>query len=85
VRKPLFVLEGTGTGVLSTTNIDALKRMRRKSKNPNIVFLPVEGADHFTILAPVTKIVAQKILQDAGPTTAIRMTEAELAAPFATR
>jgi hypothetical protein len=37
--------------------------MRQKSKNPNIVFLPVEAAGHFTILAPVTKIVAQKILQ----------------------
>jgi acetyl esterase/lipase len=85
VHKPLFILEGTGTGPRSTTNIDALKRMRQKSKNPNIVFLPVEGADHFTILAPVTKIVAQKILQDAGPTSAIRLTEAELAAAVATR
>ena len=85
VHKPLFVLEGTGTGLLSTTNIDALKRMRQKSKNPNIVFLPVESADHFTILAPVTKVVAQKILQDAGPTSTIRLTEAELAAPFARR
>jgi dienelactone hydrolase len=85
VRKPLFVLEGSGVGLMSTTNIDALKRMRQKSRNPNIIFLPVEGADHFTILAPVTKIVAQKILQDVGPTSAIRLTEAELAAPFAAR
>jgi pimeloyl-ACP methyl ester carboxylesterase len=85
VHKPLFVLEGTGTGLLPTTNIDALKRMRQKSKNPNIVFLSVEGADHFTILAPVTKIVAQKILQDRGSISTIRLTEAELAASLATR
>jgi alpha/beta superfamily hydrolase len=80
VHKPLFVIEGTGTGF-----IDALKRMRQKSKNPNIVFQAVEGADHFSILAPVTKIVAHKILQDAGPTSAIRLSEAELTAPFRTR
>jgi hypothetical protein len=85
VHKPLFVIEGTGNGLLSTTNIDALKRMRQKSKNQNIVFHSVEGADHFTILAPVTKIVAQKILQDRGSISTIRLTEAELAASLATR
>lgn len=44
---PLFVLEGSGEGLLSVSNIDALEWMRQKSLNPNIAFLPVTGATPF--------------------------------------
>jgi hypothetical protein len=43
-------------------------------------FLPVAGADHFSTLAPLTRLIAKKILADTGPVTNIDFTERELAA-----
>jgi hypothetical protein len=63
-------------------NIRSLKRMREMSHNPNIQFLAVEGATHFTILAPITAIVADKIVHDAGPTSNIELAEADLFRDF---
>ena len=34
-------------------------------------FWSVMKANHFNILAPVTKLIAEKILKDEGPTTNI--------------
>lgn len=38
----------------------------------------VEGADHFSVLAPATRIVAKKILEDTGDECAISITKEEL-------
>jgi len=77
-KKPTFVLEGNK----DPSNIPALKRMRELSHNPNIQFLAVEGATHFTILAPITAVVADKIVHDTGPTSNIEITEADLFRDF---
>jgi acetyl esterase/lipase len=74
IRGPTFVFEGTD----SPGNIGALKAMQRASTNPAVHFLPVKGADHFSILAPTNQLIARKILADTGPTTNIAFTEAEL-------
>jgi dienelactone hydrolase len=79
IRNPVFVLEGTGG------NIDALKEMARASRNPLVHFYPVKGANHFSILAPVTRVVADKILRDSGPKVNLNFTEAELNQLFAKR
>ena len=73
VKSPLFVLEGTTGG-----NIGPLRAMASASKNPNIRFLPVPDATHFSVLAPVNKLIATKILADNGPTPAISFSEDEL-------
>jgi dienelactone hydrolase len=78
VKKPLFVLEGRK----DPTNVIGLRRMREKSHNPNIEFLEVEGASHFSILAPITAVVADKILHDTGPGTNIAFDEADLFRDF---
>ncbi|MEG3151469.1 prolyl oligopeptidase family serine peptidase [Sphingomonas sp. ZT3P38] len=61
VRSPVFVFEGAGRG-----NVDELEAMRRSNRNPHINFFAVEGRDHFSILAPVTALVAKKIVADTA-------------------
>lgn len=74
IKSPTFVLEGSsGQG-----NIGALRAMARTSSNPNVHFLPVAGANHFSLLAPTTRLIADKILRDEGPTCNLSFTEAEL-------
>lgn len=75
VTVPTFVLEGARGG-----NGDCLERMRRASTNPRLTFVAVRGADHFSLLAPLNRLIAQKILADTGPACAITLTEAEAAA-----
>lgn len=77
VRSSLFVIEGTVDG-----NIDLLREMRESNRgfqpNPNIQFIEVRGADHFSVLAPANEVIARKIFSDTGPTTRLTLTSAEL-------
>jgi acetyl esterase/lipase len=75
---PVFVFEGTIDG-----NVAALQRMARESTVPDARFLPVRGADHFSVLAPVTRLLAGKVLRDTGPECDITVTEQELSRLFA--
>ena len=61
VSSPVFVFEGTGRG-----NVDQLEEMRRSNRNSKISFYAVEGRDHFSILAPITALVAKKIVADTA-------------------
>jgi hypothetical protein len=71
------VFEGTVDG-----NLSSLEAMERVSKNPKVHFLAVNGASHFSILAPTTKLLAQRILRDTGPQPGITFTADELNRPF---
>ncbi|MFO0810061.1 MAG: prolyl oligopeptidase family serine peptidase [Gemmataceae bacterium] len=73
IKVPTFVFEGTTEG-----NLDSLQAMKRISTNPNVHFYPVKGATHFSILFPVNKLLAEKVLQDTGPATNIAFTDDEL-------
>jgi hypothetical protein len=57
--------------------------MAQASTNPLIRFLPVQGANHFSILAPTTRLIAAKVLHDEGPTSNLAFTEEEVKKPFA--
>jgi dipeptidyl aminopeptidase/acylaminoacyl peptidase len=72
IRSPVFVLEG------ASGNADSLDNMASGSKTRNTRFLMVNGADHFTILAPVTALIAQKMLADKGPTSKLTITREEV-------
>lgn len=76
IKSPVFIFEG------HDGNIDCLRAMARRSKNPLVHCLAVKGADHFSILAPTNQLIARRVLSDSGPTTILSFTEAELAAPF---
>jgi acetyl esterase/lipase len=73
IRSPVFVFEGMVQG-----NLDSLQAMARASTNPKARFLPVQGANHFSLLAPVTRLIAEKILRDDGAETRLAFTEAEV-------
>jgi dipeptidyl aminopeptidase/acylaminoacyl peptidase len=77
IRTPTFVFEGSGG------NAFALETMRRSATNSRVSFYLVQGADHFSILAPVNQLIARSILKDAGSTTNLAFTEAELSRLFA--
>jgi acetyl esterase/lipase len=77
VKSPVFVFEGGREG-----NIDSLRAMARVAKNPEIHFLEVKRADHFSILAPVTKLLVNKVLADNAPTCNLAFTEDEVNGAF---
>jgi acetyl esterase/lipase len=77
IMSPTFVLEGTVDG-----NLGSLQSMARNSKNSNVHFLPARGADHFSILFPTTRLIAQKILRDDGSTCSLALTEDEVSKLF---
>jgi acetyl esterase/lipase len=78
IESPTFVFEGTVQG-----NMDSLRSMARSSSNPSIRFLAVEGATHFSILAPTNALIAEKIRHDDGTTCNLTFTTEELSKPFA--
>jgi acetyl esterase/lipase len=78
IKSPTFVFEGTTQG-----NLMSLQAMARSSTNPNPHFLAVRGGSHFSILAPTTRLIAEKILGDGSPTCNLTFTEEEVSRPFA--
>jgi hypothetical protein len=74
----VFVIEGTEQG-----NLQSLQAMSRASRNTNVHFLPVRGGTHFSVLAPVNRVLAEKIVRDDGATSNLTVTEGELNRLFA--
>jgi dipeptidyl aminopeptidase/acylaminoacyl peptidase len=72
VKSPTFIIEGTDG------NISSLEAMKKSSTNPQVHFVTVAGASHFSVLAPANRAIATKILQDKGTTTSLTLSEAEL-------
>lgn len=77
VKTPTFLIEG------SEGNGDNLLRMKEATQNENIHCYLMEDADHFAPLAPLTRLLAQKILEDTGEEPSIALTQEELDAAMA--
>jgi dienelactone hydrolase len=73
IKSPVFVLEGAVDG-----NARALETMKGRTKNTQVQFFTVAGANHFSILAPTTRLLAQKILADTEEKCNIALTSQEL-------
>jgi acetyl esterase/lipase len=58
IRTPTFVIEGEGGNLSSFPILDARK------KSAPVTFLGLRGHDHFSVLAPVTELLASKIIED---------------------
>ena len=75
IRTPVFVIEGAG----DPGNIAALQDLAAAAKgNAAVRFRAVGLANHFSILAPATKLLAGKIKADTGASTNITLGEQEL-------
>lgn len=72
IQSPTFIIEGKGGNSSNVRNIE------KKSENDNIHCYIVEDADHFSVLAPVTRLLARKITEDTGSELNITITEEEL-------
>jgi acetyl esterase/lipase len=74
ISKPTFVFEGSD----QPSNIASLNVLLKASANPLIHFYSIRGKNHFSTLAPITKVIGTKILLDDGPSSNIEFTEEEL-------
>lgn len=73
IQSPTFVLEGSKQG-----NVDSLKQMATRNANPKVQFFEVKGGNHFDILAPINRLLAEKVLRDDGLTCTVSLTEDEI-------
>jgi alpha/beta superfamily hydrolase len=78
IHSPVFVFEGTN----KPSNAASVTQMAGLSNNPNVQFHLVAGASHFSILAPVTRLLADRIVHDDGVATKISFTDDELNGKF---
>lgn len=67
IATPTWVFEGAG----GRGNLEPLLAMKRATKNPSVQFFPIPAADHFSVLRPLTRLIAEKILRDTGDATNI--------------
>lgn len=77
IRTPTFVFEG------SDGNVDDLRMMQQLNENPLVRLFVVNGASHFSILAPTNALIASKLVADVGAAVRISFDTTELARPFA--
>ncbi|MEO7329627.1 MAG: prolyl oligopeptidase family serine peptidase [Minicystis sp.] len=75
VRRPTFYFEGSGS-----SSVGAAQWMADQAAESGVPFQAFVAlqADHFSILAPLTELIAAKILADTGPTTNIAFTQDEI-------
>lgn len=82
IRRPTFYFEGSNSGYVP----DALemKRLAAESSIPFDAFI-IQGGDHFSILSPITRLLARKITEDGPSSPGIQLTEPEVTAAFQSR
>lgn len=81
IRRPTFYFEGEKN---VRPALPLLVRLARDKGAPFTAF-GVEGGNHWTILHPLTRLVAERILADVGSTCDIRITKQDVASAFARR
>jgi dienelactone hydrolase len=79
IRQPTFVIEGTDRD----SNADVVQLLAKYPHSQAMQVFLVKGANHFSTLAPLNALIAQKILADSGSTSTLALSQQELDAPFA--
>lgn len=74
IQSMTFVLEGQS----QPGNSNSLESLKQASKSSKVTFLSVPRVNHFSILAPATRVIAEKILKDTGAQTNIYLTNDEI-------
>jgi Fe-S cluster assembly iron-binding protein IscA/alpha/beta superfamily hydrolase len=77
VRGPTFVIEGS-----KSDNAEPLRTMKAATRNANLAFFLVDGANHFDVLAPANRVIAVKVAKDTGPTCDLTFTADEFDKAF---
>ena len=75
VKSPLFILEGSDGPV---SNIDELRAFEQANTNPQVHFVAIARANHFSDLAPANNAIAAKILADSGRSTTLTVSQADV-------
>ena len=78
IGSPVFVIEGAD----QPANDDSVREMSAALASPQVRFVLVRGANHFSILAPINQFLAEQILRDDGPTTNLTLDVDQLSALF---
>lgn len=83
LQTPTWYFEGDSDALRSFYCGDALK-MGRIAEETNTPFHPfiLDGGTHFTIVRPVTQLIAQKIIADTGPSCGITISSTEIVAAW---
>ncbi|WNG51180.1 alpha/beta fold hydrolase [Archangium minus] len=71
IRVPTLVIEG------EEGNTSAFEPLRKAAKDAPVRFVTVPGGSHFNILAPLTELLAQRILQNDPAALPTALTEQE--------
>jgi acetyl esterase/lipase len=82
IKRPTFYFEGESS---SYNNEAALMKQQAQLAGVPFEAFMIRSGSHFTILDPITRLVARKILQDTGTTCNIQLTAAEVQEAFAGR
>ncbi|WP_169927947.1 alpha/beta hydrolase family protein [Labilithrix luteola] len=62
IRTPTFILEGAE----QPSNARVLPKLAKAAKGAPVTGFAVKGADHFSVLAPLTRAIARQIVVDDG-------------------
>ncbi len=62
IRSPVFVFEGAD----QPGNLDSLDALAVGNPNPLLQCHPIRGHNHFSLLQPMTRLLARRILADVG-------------------
>ena len=76
IKCPTFVLEGD----LPPSNSSAVESMEGATTNSLVHFYTISGADHFSLLTPVTQVLARKVPADTGSSCNITIRGLEIGA-----
>ncbi len=74
VRSPTFLIEGTD----DPSNVDSLTQMQASGPPQTIRFVQVPKTNHFSVLAPINRLIAEKIAADTETEVSIELTPAEV-------
>ena len=69
IVSPTFVIEGD-----QSPNGDVLPLLQAKAERAPLTFIAVRGANHFSVLAPASRLIARAIVADVGPAPSISIT-----------
>jgi alpha/beta superfamily hydrolase len=68
IKSPTYIFEGED----EPSNIGSLRELRAATSNRLVQFHPIKGKDHFSIIAPFSRSIANQIHADTGATPNFR-------------
>jgi hypothetical protein len=80
LKPPVFYFEGAEDSDYAG-DARKMESLAKKSGKPFTAFI-IPKNDHFTVVGPVTKLIAEKIAADTGPTCGIVITEEDVNKAF---